>query len=144
MEGSLFAALVFSALVASIVMIGCASDNTNTLEGKTWALESYGDPNNPTSVIKDTQVTAKFIEGEVNGNAGCNGYFGSYKTDGKNLTFGAVASTEMYCMDPKGVMDQEYAYLQALGKAERYEVKDGKLTITCTDGQVLTITEEAE
>jgi len=112
------------------------------LEGKTWALESYGDPDDPTSVIADTSVTAQFAAGQVNGSAGCNNYFGSYEVGQESIAFGPVGATRMWCEEPAGRMDQEFAYLEALGKAERYEVKDGKLTITCTDGQVLTFSEE--
>ena len=143
MRKTLLGALAVGTLLITLGAAGCSSSSCGAdLEGKTWALESYGDPSNPTSVIKDTRVTAEFVEGEINGNAGANNYSGSCKTDGTNLTFGPIAATEMYRMDPEGVMDQEYAYLQALDKAVRYEVKDGKLIITGTDGQVLTFAAE--
>lgn len=130
--------LLLGTLVASLGIMGCPHD----LEGKKWLLTSYGDPDSPQAVIEDTRVTAEFSEGEVAGTAGCNNYFGSYEIKGESLTFGAVASTEMWCEDPEGVMDQETEYLRSLGAAERYQVKDGKLQIFYTGGQVLTFAEE--
>ena len=134
-------ALALGMVMSILGVTGCSSGGAD-LEGKRWVLESYGDRASPTAVIQDTNVSAEFTEGQISGSAGCNNYFGSYEVSGKKLTFGAVASTEMYCMDPDGVMDQEYAYLQALGKAETYEISDGKLRITCSDEQVLTFAEE--
>jgi heat shock protein HslJ len=130
--------MVFTIIGAS----GCSSSTGTDLEGKKWLLESYGDPDSPQAVIKDTRVTAEFSEGEVTGIAGCNNYFGSYEVSGKSLTFGPVANTEMYCMDPEGVMDQETDYLTALQSAKTYEITAGKLQITYSGNQVLTFTEE--
>jgi heat shock protein HslJ len=112
------------------------------LEGKAWMLQFYGRPDSPTAVIRDTEPTAEFRAGQVNGTAGCNLYSGSYQVDETRLTFGPLASTEMWCTNPQGVMEQEQAYLKALDKAERYEIKGGMLHITCSDDQVLTFTEE--
>ena len=141
MRKTLLGALAMGTLLVTLGAAACSSGAVD-LGGKTWVLKSYGDAADPTQVIVGTEVTAEFADGEVGGSAGCNHYFGSYEVDGEKLTFGPLASTEMYCMDPEGRMDQEYAYLQALGKAEKYEVKDGKLTITCTDGSVVTFAEK--
>lgn len=141
MRRSWLTVLVLGALVASLGVMGCAAGGAD-LEGKKWLLASYGDADSPQAVITDTRVTAEFSEGEVNGIAGCNNYFGSYEVKGKSLTFGPVASTEMWCEDPEGVMDQETEYHRSLGTAERYEVTAGELRIFYTGGQVLTFTEE--
>ena len=37
----------------------------------------------------------------VNGSLGCNNFFGSFKTDNENITFGNIASTRMMCQDMK-------------------------------------------
>ena len=49
------------------------------------------------------------------GSAGCNNYITSYTVDGNNLTIGMAAVTMMFCAEPEGVMEQEAAYLAALG-----------------------------
>ena len=134
--------IILIVLAATLGIVGCTSDNAAELEGKKWLLESYGDVDSPTAVIEDTRITAEFAGGQVNGKAGCNNYFGSYEVKGTEITFGPVASTEMYCMDPEGVMDQETAYLAALQSAEKFETGNGTLRITCADGQVLVFNEE--
>jgi len=134
--------IVLTVLLVSAGITGCASDSAAELEDKRWVLESYGDPDNPQDVIEDTTVSAEFSEGQVNGKAGCNNYFGSYEISGTEITFGPVGSTEMYCMDPEGVMDQETAYLSALTAAEKFEIRDGALHITYSDNQVLVFNEE--
>ena len=108
-------------------------------EDKDWVLESYGEPGNTQSVIENSEITATFDSGthEVDGSAGCNHYFGDYEVDNGELSISAVGSTEMACMEPEGVMDQEYEYLQLLILAASYEIEDSQLQITCSDGTVL-------
>lgn len=103
-----------------------------------WSLESYGEPGSLKSLLADTEITATFNrqDGQVQGNAGANNYFGGYVLDGDKLTIRQLARTEMFRLDPEGVMDQEYAYLKALTAAESYEVKNGKLEIS-GGGQIL-------
>ena len=86
------------------------------------------------AVIADTEITAEFASAEetVKGSAGCNSYFGSYKLKGSQLSIpGPIGATEMYCMEPEGVMDQEQEYLAVLQLAESYEIDGDKLQINC-------------
>jgi len=112
-------------------------DNTKqevTLEDAKWVLQSYGEAGNPKDILADTEITAEFIssEGTVKGSAGCNSYFGSYELKGSQLSIpGPVGVTEMYCMEPEGVMDQEQEYLTALQLAESFEIDGDELQINC-------------
>ena len=72
----------------------------------------------------------------MTGSAGCNRYFGSYDSDGNRLTLGPIGVTEMYCA-PEALMDQEGAYLAALGSAASYQVADGKLQVANADGETV-------
>lgn len=92
-----------------------------TLANTTWQLVSYGDPNNPTTPIGNTPITAQFGEdGTVTGSTGCNSYGGNYVVgtlpDANQVTFSNMYQTEMACMED-GVMAQESAYLNALASA---------------------------
>lgn len=98
-----------------------------------WSLNKI----NEISPIEGSQVTLVFAEGSSNGNAGCNSYQGTYQAEGDRLQFGPLVQTEMACMEPLGVMDQERVYLQLLGAAQSYEVSDEVLTITSDNGQSL-------
>ena len=108
-----------------------------TLEDTLWVLQSYGESDNLTAVLADTEITAMFdsAEEKVTGTAGCNNYFGSYEVEDSQLSIpGPIGATEMWCGEQIG--EQETQYLTALQAAENYTIENGKLTITC-DSQVL-------
>ena len=106
---------------------------TDVIEDIMWILESYGEPRNLQTVLEGTEITALFdsTEGQVRGSAGANNYFGSYQISKNKVSIQQIAHTEMYRLDPEGVMEQEQQYLKALQVAESYEIMDGKLRITC-------------
>ena len=58
-------------------------------------------------------------ESRVHGNAGCNNFFGQFKTSENTLTFSAMGSTMMACPQ---AMDTERDFLAALGATTRYEI----------------------
>ena len=124
----------------SLLFFACTrvEENTVAIEGTTWALESYGEQGNQQAVLEGTEITATFesAEGQVKGSAGCNNYFGGYQVDKNKLSISMLAHTEMYCMEPEGVMEQETQYLRLLSAAESYEIIDGKLQIIA-DSQLL-------
>ncbi len=126
--------------VSAIALAACAAQEpAPALAGREWVLQSYGPQDDPQGLIEGTEVTATFDsgEGQVTGSAGCNHYFGSYELKGSKLSIGPLASTEMWCASPEGVMDQEAAYLTALGAAETAEVQGAELRILSSGGQVL-------
>ena len=116
-------------------MIGLASCSYgSSIEDTDWVLQSYGEFENLKDVLTDTEITAEFVssEGTVEGSAGCNSYSGSYEVKNSQLSIpGPIAATEMYCMEPEGVMEQERQYLEILQAAESYSVEDGELQINC-------------
>ncbi len=126
-------------------MIGLASCSYgSSIEDTDWVLQSYGEFGNLKDVLTDTRITAEFVssEGTVEGSAGCNSYSGSYEVKDSQLSIpGPIAATEMYCMEPEGVMEQERQYLEILQAAKSYSVEDGELQINC-GGQVLVYTTE--
>ena len=102
------------------------------LEDMTWVLTSYGEQNFERSLLPNTEITVEFNSGEktVKGSAGCNSYFGSYEVEGNKPSIpGPIAVTEMACMEPEGVMDQEQEYLTILQNAETYEIEGKKLQV---------------
>ncbi len=108
------------------------------LEDITWILESYGEPESLQTVLEGTEITALFdsAEGQVTGSAGANHYFGAYQISKNKLSIQEITHTEMYRLDPEGVMEQEDYYLKTLQAAESYEISVGKLQITSAN-QVL-------
>ena len=140
--------LFFGVLLLSLMILvtgACttADDAAADLEDKDWVLESLGEKGNPQAVLEGTRVTARFDsdKNRIQGSAGCNSYFGDYEVDGNEISFSAIGNTEMYCMDPEGVMDQENEYLTILRDSESFEVTDGKLEITAGD-QILVFSKD--
>jgi len=104
------------------------------LEGTVWHLVGYNTGSAISSPILDTEITATLSDGQIEGSAGCNGYFASYTLDGSHIEVGPVANTEMYCMEPEGVMDQELDYLATLTTADTYEINRNTLTVLNAEG----------
>ncbi len=131
---------LYFVIVILIVMLtlaacgGIGAQNAADLDGTSWVLSSYRN----TTPIETTIPTIVFKDGEVSGSASCNHYGGSFQVDGDKISFGAMFMTEMYCVDPEGVMDQESVYLEMLGNAERFELSDSQLVIFTVDSESLT------
>ena len=64
---------------------------------------------------------------QVGGYSGCNQFMGSFTASGDGLSFGPIAGTRRMC---ESVMEQEYAFLQALENASRYEISGEDMTIS--------------
>ena len=69
----------------------------------------------------------------VSGSGGCNRVTGSYQVDGEQLTFSQMAGTLMACI---AGMDTEKAFLQALGRVNKWKIK-GQFLYLLGDGKVL-------
>jgi heat shock protein HslJ len=106
------------------------------LAGSSWLVIGYNNGKQAVvSVTIGTELTANFgKDGNLTGNAGCNNYNGPYKVDGDKITIGPLASTQMFCNDPAGVMDQEAQYLAALQTAATYKIEGNALELRTSDG----------
>jgi heat shock protein HslJ len=122
------------------------SSSDSLLYDTKWFLRSYGEQGNLEAIIDGSEITATFngAEGEVSGSAGCNTYFASYEVKGSNeLVVSEMAWTEMACLSPEGVMEQEQEFLSLLDNAQSFQADDTTLTIVTSDGQQLYFTTAA-
>ena len=112
------------------------------LEDITWLLESYGEPESLQTVLEGTEITAIFdsAEGQVTGSAGCNSYWADYEANGNKLPFTSLFWTEIGCVSPEGVMEQEQEFLSLLANVQSFQADDTTLTIICSDGRQLYFT----
>ena len=114
-----------------------ASDGGDSLVGS-WKLDSFGDPAYPDSPLPGTEITASFsADGSVSGNAGCNGFQGSYQSGDGALSFGLMAITQMACPEPEGVLEQETRFFNMLNQADEYRMSGGNLILTTPSGEQL-------
>jgi heat shock protein HslJ len=106
---------------------------TYLYENTTWVAEDIGG----NGVIDDLQSRITFAEdSRVNGNAGCNTFFGSYQTDGETIRFSPMAATKMMC-EVEAVNNQESAFLAALGSAAGVRVEEDIMYLDDADGNTL-------
>ena len=127
--------IAFCALFLSACAVGSLASEP-TLDGITWVLTTYNDAR----PIDGALPTMEFEDGQVSGTTGCNHYSGSYQIKGDTISFSALSQTEMACMDPEGVMEQERINLELLGSADRFELSDSEDVLTIYSGphQILT------
>ncbi len=87
------------------------------------------------SLVNGSNITVNFgSDGRVSGSGGCNTFTGSYVASGDTITISQLVSTEMMCMEPTGVMDQEAQLLAALTSAATYRRDGNKLELRTADG----------
>ena len=128
--------LLFSLMIILSFLTGCAipgSGSTPQVEDQTWELVSYAG----TTPLPGATITVEFDEGQIQGSGGCNSFFGSYQINGSSLEVNQLAWTEMACLDPEGVMDQEQRVLGMLGEAEKVHRDDNRLVITTAGNREL-------
>ena len=82
-------------------------------------------------------MTAHFSSNEIQGNASCNHYFGEYKINGDQISLSGLGWTEMACLDPEGIMEQEQVVMGLLSKAAEFRVIGDTLQITTSTGEIL-------
>ena len=106
-----------------------------SLEDHPWEVLSYNNGKEAVvSVIIGSRMTAIFDGEQVAGTSGCNNYFGSYQADGESINIGPLANTEMACMEPERVMEQEQLYLAALQTASTYRIDGDRLEMRTAEG----------
>ena len=132
--------VVFLSICATmIVLTACTSPASQAeggdLTGKVWAItELTGKP-----PVAGTGISAEFsADGKVRGSAGCNRYSGTYTISANSITFSSPMATTMMMCDA-AVMEQETAYLKALGEAKTYAVKDDQLTLAGANNASLAV-----
>jgi heat shock protein HslJ len=125
-------------LTAVACISSAGATNAEKLEGMTWVLKSYGDPDNLKQAVPGHEATLTFDKEkkEVKGNGGVNGYGGKYVVDGNKLTISDLVSTLMASTD-QALNEQEAAFFQILVSAQSYKINGQELTITGIKGVLL-------
>ena len=106
-----------------------------SLDGTKWQLLTL-DGLGP---LMGTIITAAFSNSEIGGSSGCNSYSGSYTLVGGSIQFGDIGGTEMACLDPEGVMDQEQSFLRTLHRVASYRLGTGQLELLDVAGSAVLV-----
>ena len=110
---------------------------SSAFEDITWKLQYY----RKSSAVEGVLATITFSDGKVNGSTGCNQFSGDYQVEGNDtgrLSISDLAITEMYCLEPAGLMDQEEFFFQTLSDAHRFEFSPDRLMIYQEGHEALT------
>lgn len=110
--------------------------NSN-LEGKEWVLQSFGDVDSQQPVVADRRLTVEFSSEDslqtISGSGGCSPYLGNFEVIGNTLSIDGFSIWPMFCWGPEEseniIMDQQSAFLSALGAAESFQITGDKLEI---------------
>ena len=131
---------LFLLLFILVFMMGCTRlikkhvDIEKEIVGKTYVLQD---------TEEDSEITINFSEGRLNGNAGINMYFSSYKISGNTISVGkAIGTTKM--AGPGNLMIQEMDYLKNLSQVVSLDLKGNRLILTTSDETVLVFEEKTE
>jgi heat shock protein HslJ len=106
------------------------TQDTGTLEGAIWRLESYKAKGEDRQPISSRDTTLRLEEGRISGSSGCNRLMGSYDLHGEQLSIEVGGMTMMACIEG---MEQEQAVTKALGEVAGYELRGDRLVLLGAD-----------
>lgn len=99
------------------------------LVGPTWIAEDIGGR----GATDRLQSSITFgADGRAHGSGGCNRFTGGYTLDGASLRFGAMAQTNMACVE--AAMEQEQRFHAALAAVQGWRIEGGILHLTGVGG----------
>jgi heat shock protein HslJ len=127
------------AIIAASLFVSCSAFNGSVpdgLNGTKWNLLFI----RKSTPIPGRDITIEFADGQVRGSSGCNSYFGEYEVRGSEISLGQLAATEMACLDPEGIMEQEQEYLVFLSEVVAFSVEEDQLVLKKAHQDQLTFT----
>lgn len=128
--------IITISIIGLLFAISCSiipGAGSNELTGTTWKLINYAN-NIP---LAGNDMTAEFDGKEIQGSASCNSYFGTYRLKGDQISISGLGWTEMACMDPEGIMEQEQTIMKLLSESSSYSIQGDILQITTSAGDLL-------
>jgi heat shock protein HslJ len=112
------------------------------LQDRRWMLLAFLEPGEagPSlswEILPDTEIWAEFGTSAIRGSGGCNDYGASYTGDGSSLAVTEVIWTEMACLEPAGIMEQEQRYFDYLADVASAQIYGDQLWLEAADGRAL-------
>ncbi len=97
----------------------------------TWRLRSFLGAKDATvpAIARPVPFITFSPGGSFSGSVGCNHFRGTYTATDDEITFSRIVSTEMYCLEPAGVMDQEQRVFELLSLTVGYRIDEPTLTL---------------
>ncbi|WP_295124332.1 META domain-containing protein [uncultured Chitinophaga sp.] len=116
--------------LTALILGSCASSKNggaseSALYEKEWKLTELNGKPVPASGEKTPSITFTKEGAKVSGYAGCNRMMGTFKVEGKVLTFSPLAATKMACAGS----NVETEYLSTLAKVNAFMIAEGTLSL---------------
>ncbi|WP_350334359.1 META domain-containing protein [Coralliovum pocilloporae] len=127
--------LAVTAAAGLLTETGEASGKASKLDGTRWVFEANSLVDVWVEATGKEPLTLEFHDGRMNGYAGCNSFFGSYKQKGQTLSFGPIGSTRMLCEGDR--QHQEDVILEALERVSSFEINGALLRLNTGGGTAL-------
>jgi heat shock protein HslJ len=124
-------------MIAALMLAGCQPAKParlDPLNGSAWQLRSASG----FTLLPGSQLTAEFLDGQLSGFGGCNRFSGGYQASQGQFKVDSLAVTEMACLSPQGIMEQEAQYLNVLSQAAAYQLEGERLLLASSQGGALT------
>ena len=97
-----------------------------------WRAVSIGDE----AIPANSGIYIRFeVDGSIEGNAGCNGFFGSLEQRDSGVGVGPLGTTRMACPDP--IMSREMSFIDAVQKMASFQSTSDSLSLMDEEGDVL-------
>ncbi len=118
---------------------------STALAGTKWDVTNYNNGKQAVvGVLTGTTLTVEFgADGQANGSAGCNNYFGPFTQGDGTIAIGPLAGTMKMCAEPAGVMDQEAQFLKALESAAVYQLDGDRLDLRTAEDALAVVMRRA-
>ena len=128
--------ILSTSIAASVFFLGCTTPNTNeTIKPNVSLTNTYFKAlslNGAKAEVFEKEAYIRFdTKDAITGYLGCNGFFGSFTTQDKNISFENVGSTKMMCPN----MKTEDAFANVLQNTKTYEIKGETLNFFDEKGQ---------
>ena len=117
--------MLFLAGFAFVMLQGRQTTRPDTsIAGIVWRPVTISDA----SIPDDSGMSVRFARnGDINGNGGCNRFFGSLKRTEAGIEVGELGSTRMACPEP--IMEREAAFLHAIRNTKSVLADDSGLQL---------------
>lgn len=133
--------ILFLNILISLIFLSCSSSSEQTtkpnasLTNTHWVLRVMNDKKIFTPEGgKEIYMTLTADGNKANGCGGCNNYFTTYSLTGKNIKFGLIAGTEMYC---ESRMDTEAGFYKMLEHTLRYKISGNNLLLYDSNKKII-------
>ena len=111
--------------------------DTGTAEGllddiENWKLASITTIAGPAPVLYETEITLSFDfdSNVISGSSGCNSYSADFSITDGQLVIGEIGATDAFCLEPNGVMEQEFNFFGAISGEHAIEFNSYQLSLS--------------